>query len=490
MATKEPKFELHRCPRCGGSDVAIDLGEGKLRCNFCHTLFEGKKINKAGGVEKLHGNVVEEGAEDIIPSDEIIVTFKCPSCGAEVVVDAAEQTSASCHWCRHIFSLVDKIPNGAVPDLVLPFKMKKITAEQKIRSCLNTYREKIDKTFYDQFSAKDIRSVYFPYFIVDVNAHETMKGDAEKVADEDKDKKTPPWTIEQHYLTLDYDLLIDDLTVESSAARLNQNRDVNSNNIINAILPFDTENAVAWDANFIRGVAAEKRSVNTSRLKEIVVLQSGDIARHEVMKKIPDYTRGARWDDEHLSLKGLKWKAAYLPVWLYSYEREGDKRIYYIAVNARTGETAGSMPAPKKGERVSTQKRARHAHERETRVELQNFEIKDVEKGTSQAWLQTMVGRNDDRAIGSLATGRDEMLLSEKRNYENGKNYAKETNEKLGAERKSQSLGDRFWGNVLGVMAGGEEAHPVKYRLYVIALIICLAIIAGMFVAVFGILNQ
>ena len=427
MATDEPKFELHRCPNCGGSDVAIDLGEGKLRCNFCQTLFDGKKINEAGGVEKLHGKVVEEGAEDIIPSEEIIVTFKCPSCGAEVVVNAAEKTSASCHWCRHIFSLVDKIENGAVPDLVLPFKMNKRTAEQKVRECIEKYQNKLDKEFLKNFKASEVRSVYFPYFIVDVNAHERMKGDAEKVTEAKKKKKTPPWTVEQHYLALEYDLLIDDLTVESSAKRLNQNRDVNSNNIINAILPFDTENAVAWDANFIRGVAAEKRSVNTGKLKEVVMLQCGDIARHEVMKELPEYTRGVRWDDEHLSLRGIKWKTAYLPVWLYSYQREGDMRIYYVAINARTGETVGSMPAPKLGERVSSVKRARHAHERETRVELQNFEVRDAKKSETTAWLNAMVGRNDDRAIGSLATGREDMLLSEKRYYENGSEYAEES---------------------------------------------------------------
>lgn len=474
MAKDQPKYELHRCPNCGGSDVAIDMGEGKLRCNFCQTLFEGKKANVAGGVKELRGKVIEEGAEDIIPSDEIVVTFKCPSCGAEVVVNAAEQTSASCHWCRHIFSLVDKIPNGAVPDLVLPFKMKKSIAEQKMRSCLTEYKEKIDKTFFDQFNHKDIRSVYFPYFIVDVNAHEIMKGDAEKLADTDKDKKTPPWTIEQHYLTLDYDLLIDDLTVESSAARLNQNRDVNSNNIINAILPFDTENAVAWDANFIRGVASEKRNVNTNKLREVVMLQCGDIARQEVMKKIPDFKRGARWDDEHLDLRGIKWKTAYLPVWLYSYEREGDKRIYYIAVNARTGETVASMPAPKVGERVSTKKRARHVHERETRVEIQNFSIKDTEKGTSLAWLPDMVGRNDNRAIGALATGREDMLLSEKRNYENGKSY-----EAVNEKQDSESIGDSFW-SILGyLIEDGGKTHPLLYLVVMISITVIIILVFG-----------
>jgi hypothetical protein len=34
----------------------------------------------------------------------------------------------------------------------------------------------------------------------------------------------------------------------------------------------------------------------------------------------------------------------YLPVWLYSYQQESNKLLHYIAVNARTGETMGSIP--------------------------------------------------------------------------------------------------------------------------------------------------
>jgi hypothetical protein len=34
----------------------------------------------------------------------------------------------------------------------------------------------------------------------------------------------------------------------------------------------------------------------------------------------------------------------YLPVWLYSYYQENTRMLHYIAVNARTGETMGSVP--------------------------------------------------------------------------------------------------------------------------------------------------
>ena len=58
------------------------------------------------------------------------------------------------------------------------------------------------------------------------------------------------------------------------------------------------------------------------------------------------YDRGVRWDSENLEVKGQQWKSAYLPVWLYSYQqKKGNKSLlHYVAVNARTKETMGSVP--------------------------------------------------------------------------------------------------------------------------------------------------
>ena len=59
------------------------------------------------------------------------------------------------------------------------------------------------------------------------------------------------------------------------------------------------------------------------------------------------YDRGVKWTSESLSVKGTSWKAAYLPVWLYSYYQTDKKLMHYVAVNARTGETMGSVPINK-----------------------------------------------------------------------------------------------------------------------------------------------
>ncbi|MPN57448.1 hypothetical protein SDC9_205142 [bioreactor metagenome] len=58
------------------------------------------------------------------------------------------------------------------------------------------------------------------------------------------------------------------------------------------------------------------------------------------------YNRGVRWEQEKLDVHGSRWVSMYLPVWLYSYHQTGANggMLHYIAVNARTGETMGSVP--------------------------------------------------------------------------------------------------------------------------------------------------
>ena len=111
-------------------------------------------------------------------------------------------------------------------------------------------------------------------------------------------------------------------------------------------MPFDTENSVKWDANYIKGYTSEKRDTNVDQLRNLVREQSKDVVRFSINNSLSFYDRGVRWDKEDLDVKGQQWKSAYLPVWLYSYQqKKGNKSLlHYVAVNARTKETMGSVP--------------------------------------------------------------------------------------------------------------------------------------------------
>ena len=341
----------NKCPKCGSTDISLSVKNGKLRCNFCRHEFEPEKVEVGEkDLSKLEGEYMGSGAQDIVADASDMVTFKCSSCGAEVVVDTSQSTQARCHWCRNTLSVNQQIPNGAVPDVVLPFKIPKNEAKDAINKFVGKRKFYAHPKFKKEFTAENVMGVYLPYMIVDANTHANLSGQGEHLVRKytvgSDDKERTYYDADLYDVEREFDLTIDGLTVESSADKLDTQSKDKTNNIINAIMPFDTENCVKWDSNYIKGYTSEKRDTNVTQLKGLVEEQSKDIARFAANKSLEFYDRGVRWDKEELDIKGQQWKSAYLPVWLYSYQQKkgGNSLLHYVAVNARTKETMGSVP--------------------------------------------------------------------------------------------------------------------------------------------------
>ncbi len=344
-----------KCPNCGSTDISVNAKTGKLRCNFCRHEFEPEKIESLeNDITKLKGDVIGKGAQDIEENtkkqDENIITLKCTSCGAEVVIDTNSTTQARCHWCRNTLSINEQIPNGAVPDLVLPFNVTKAEAKQQIEQFVGKRKFFAHPKFKEEFTGDNIMGVYFPYMVVDINSHAHFLGKGEqlvrKYSRKEGDSYTTYYDADLYEVERDFDLTIEGLTVESSSDKLEKNAN-KTNNIINTIMPFDTENCVKYNANYLKGYTSERRDTNIDQLKPIVEKQSTDIARFAASNTIGEYDRGVHWELEQLQLKGKQWKTAYLPVWLYSFQqvnRDNTSVLHYVAVNARTKETMGSVP--------------------------------------------------------------------------------------------------------------------------------------------------
>ena len=340
-----------KCPKCGATDISLNAQTGLLRCNFCRYEFKPEKVEGLEtDITKLEGEIVGSGTQDIDENSKDMVTIKCTSCGAEVVIDTSETTQARCHWCRNYLSINEQIPNGAVPDVVLPFKLKKDEARQEIEKFVKNRKFYAHPKFKQEFTTENIMGVYLPYMVVDVNSHAYFSGQGEhekrRYTRGSDDNKRTYYDADLYDVEREFDLTIEGLTVESSSDKINKNSSNKTNNIINSIMPFDIENCVKYNSNYLRGYTSEKRDMDIDDLRQIVDKQSKDVARFAANDTLKQYDRGVRWKTENLNVKGKQWKTAYLPVWLYSYqEKKGDKSIlHYVAVNARTKETMGSVP--------------------------------------------------------------------------------------------------------------------------------------------------
>src|SRR5690606_24802895 len=120
------------------------------------------------------------------------------------------------------------------------------------------------------------------------------------------DDKTTYYDADVYQVQRHVDFTVDDLTVESSSERAHMDTFVNTNNVINTILPFDTKNAVRWNANYLTGFTSEKRDQNIDAMRPVLDQQLMSIARSEVRASTTNYNRGVRWEHEKLVVHGSR----------------------------------------------------------------------------------------------------------------------------------------------------------------------------------------
>ena len=351
---KNAKNGQYQCPYCGASEIVPNPKTGKLRCNYCFSEFDGKKLEgKIEDLKKLKGRRKGEGTKDIKKDAENVVTLRCGGCGAEVVIDTSEAPHARCHWCRSYLSINDKMDNGAIPDVILPFQTKKEEAEDLIKKFVLKRQFYANPIFKKEFTTENIMGVYFPYLLVDANAHAEFEGVGEHETrsyyvgnDNNRQKR---YDADSYKVGRKFDITISGFSIESNANRLDKSDKTQTNNIINAIQPFDTENCIEYQSNYLIGHTSERRDVNIDTMEEKVNAELKDVAKFAMAKDNSFYDRGIHWEKQDFKIIGTQWLAAYLPVWLYSYQevKNNKKTLHYVAVNARTNETIGSVPINK-----------------------------------------------------------------------------------------------------------------------------------------------
>lgn len=338
-----------KCPQCGSSRVHYDIEKRKLVCEYCQNTFEYQKIHGKKIASHLEGNVVGLASQKIDPKASGLVTLKCDGCGAEIVVNTEETLNVKCHWCGSDLSINHQVDNGMVPDEILPFILTREQAFDKIYQFSKDQLTFSTDEFRKNLKPENIHGVFFPYLLLDVKAHGHFKGFGEHTVKTyyGDDNESNRYDVDRFHVEREFNLAIEDLTMESNSTRIDKFDKTQWNNVIDAVSPFDTYNGIQFNANYMRGYTSEKRDLNISELEEKADYEVKDIARHRINETLKHYDRGVRWDYEGIQYTGKQWLSAYLPVWLYScYDKKGV--IHYIAVNGRTGETVGTIPFDRK----------------------------------------------------------------------------------------------------------------------------------------------
>lgn len=342
---------VNRCGRCGASEVTYNAATMMFMCEFCRFEWQGESIDAAmklsEGISELKGTVMSTAAVDIQQEDALI-TLHCDGCGSDVVIDTDKNLRARCHWCKHELSLNNQVPNGAVPDGILPFSVTKEQAMTNIRQFVEQRKSFAKVEFSSTFKPENVMGVYLPHMTVDGNIAARLDGVGEVLEARVRvgDNRTA-YRVRRFSLMRTFRVAIDDVVVSSSFDKVNIRSEISTNNIINAILPFDVKNIMRFNSNYLGDqYTSERRDMDISQAESYAGDHFLTIARASASPTITGYDRGVRWEAEQVQIEGSRWTSVLLPVWLYGFveTKDGAAITHYIAVNGRSGETMGSVP--------------------------------------------------------------------------------------------------------------------------------------------------
>ncbi len=340
-----------RCVKCGASDVVYNAKTAMFMCGFCRHKWQVDGIDASmglsEGIHELKGTVMSTAAVDI-EDDTALVTLHCDGCGSDVVIDTDHNLRARCHWCKHELSLNNRVANGAVPDGILPFTLNKDQAMANIAAFVAERKSFAKAEFSTTFRAENVMGVYLPHMTVDGNVTARLDGVGEVLEAKIKvGENQTRYRIRRFSLIRTFKVAIDDVVVSSSFDKVNIRSEISTNNIINAILPFDVKNIVRFNSNFLGDAyTSERRDMDIDEAKSYASDHFLTIARASATPTATGYDRGVRWDAEQVEIVGSRWTSVLLPVWLYGFveQKDGTAITHYIAVNGRSGATMGSVP--------------------------------------------------------------------------------------------------------------------------------------------------
>lgn len=318
---------MYKCPRCGG-EVTLDEGAKELACAHC-----GNRISMFDS-EQCETQLLEDSVIKELWFNETI-SFNCPTCGCNMSV-GKEDITGKCAFCGNDILLEEQIEDEFAPDKIIAFRIHKDTAKGILEGYV---RSRGLRNF--ECEADRLTGSYVPFWLYDFCGDAVIEGINR--LDHDRFRVIRKGKITLEKVPLDASIKM-------------------SNDLIDAILPYNYSQLYDFQKGALAGFAAQKYDFRYDEMQDRLHQKIEEFTNSTLKDKMlealhdPDAVRTRKYrgsgfsvsyDEVHLEKyeSGTFLSDVYyalLPVWQYSFKYEGN--IYHIYINGQTGKVAGNIP--------------------------------------------------------------------------------------------------------------------------------------------------
>lgn len=305
----------YKCPDCG-ADMVFDSESGKLSCDSC-----GRKDNIEGFPKEFAQNVFAEGEA---------VEYHCKNCGAVILTDA-DTTATTCSFCGAGVVLGDRLSGNMAPVKVIPFTISKEQAMKAFKAwCKNGLLT--PKGFVTADRIKSITGIYVPFWLYDLNSKAYADAVCTKVRSYSRGDYI--YTETSYYdVHRSVDLNYVKVPVDASEKMNDQ--------LMDKLEPYDYNQLKDFKPPYLAGYIAEKYNYDDKQLFPRVKSRIDDYVESYIGATIVGYST-TTYKNKHIDTTPKHAYYTLFPVWMVCYDYNQSEHIF--AMNGQTGKIVGKPP--------------------------------------------------------------------------------------------------------------------------------------------------
>ena len=347
MPTQVTEF---KCPACT-APLHFSEETGRLECDYCGSSFsveemESRSAEKEQQAAEAFEKAAAEAKADAKDWDgpdaqdswgeagAHLKTYSCPSCGAELICDAAT-AATSCPYCGNNAIIPGQFRGALKPELVIPFQIGK---DEAVKALKAHYKGKpfLPKSFSDENHIQEIKGIYVPFWLFD--------GQAEADVSFAATRSTVMVTGRERITTTRHFDVRRAGTVSFEKIPVDASKKM-PDDYMDSLEPFRYDAMVPFSTAYLPGFFADIPDVSIEECSLRAELRATDTAVESMSRQVSGYETciPTRKDAQ---LRRGKVRCALLPVWLLSTQWQGQNFLF--AMNGQTGKMVSDLPVSKK----------------------------------------------------------------------------------------------------------------------------------------------
>lgn len=309
----------YNCPNCKAG-LEFSPESQKWKCNYCFSEFNENEVDAT----------YEEKKESSEESTGDLNSYRCASCGAELLAD--DTISATfCIYCNSHSIIKNRFSGKFAPKSVIPFKVGKEEV-QEIYTKWISQKKFVPKKFKDKKELEKITGIYAPFWLFDNHVRGYLDGEGTKIHTwSDRDYQ---YTQTKYYRILregtsDYNgVPVDGLT------KLD-------NSVMMGLEPYNYNELTDFSMKYMTGFMAEKYDVEAKEASAVANERVKQYMSSRLNQTVAGYNSFTQ-NSNRITVTNMEYSYAMLPIYLLVNEYDGKKYEFFI--NGQTGKIIGNTP--------------------------------------------------------------------------------------------------------------------------------------------------